>query len=540
MLGRLLGRSLYALVLVAGVALLAAGWYTLGALSALGSEARYVEGVVGRPIRPSPLFARNNPVDADLAALLFAGLTKIGADGMPVPDLAERWEATLDGLTYTFHLRPNLAWHDGTRLDAEDVAFTVSAVQAKGFQGAPTLVARWTGVAITIIDAQTIAFRLAAPSAGFLAQTALGIVPKHRLDGLTAAQLIDAPREAATIGSGPFRLATLDEVHAVLEPNPTYHLGVPGLNAFELRFYRDPAALTRAIAAGEVSAALLPETPDPDLARAVASRPALHTTALTVGGYTVLYVNNQRGLLSDPALRRALAASINRAALPGGNITPAGPLPGDGPIVPGTWAYAPGGWPTLAQAEALFIAAGWPRGPDGVRAKSIARLRLELVTNIDPEREALANTVAAQLRALGVEVSVRALAAGELLRDRIEPRDFDLLLFGWQTDIDPDPYGGWHTSQIGRGGRNVAGFHDVEADRALEAARQTLDTAERRELYAQFSARFIDQVPAVVLQYPRHAYVQPRNLEGVAGGVLFDSADRFREVHRWHFAPAGR
>ena len=535
--GHTFTRLLYALVLVGGIALLAFGWYTRGA-DRDASAGRYVEGILGRPLHPSPLFARGNPPDADLAALLFSGLTRISADGTPVPDLAERWEVTPDGLAYTFHLRPDLRWHDGEQLDAADVAFTVSAVQAPGFAGAPALAARWSGVRVVTPDPQTVLMRLPAPAAGFLAQAALGIVPAHLLRSLSPAQLPDASRAASTVGSGPFRLVSLDATRAVLEPNASYHFGVPGLSGVVLRFYPDRDTLARAVSGGEVQAALLPEGADDALARAVAARPLLRPTPLVVGGYTALYLNNQRGILADPALRRALAASIDREALIAATGATPRALVGDGPIVPGTWAYSPGVWPRLDQADALFDAAGWPRGTDGIRAKSIARLRLELVTNADVEREELASAVANQLRPRGIEVTVRALPAGELLRDRIDPRDFDLLLFGWQTDVDPDPYGGWHTSQIGAGGRNIAGFHDADADRALEAARVTLDTAERREQYARFTARFIDQAPSVILQYPRRIYVQPRNLEGIAGGVLFDPADRFREVHRWRSEPS--
>ena len=86
---------------------------------------------------------------------------------------------------------------------------------------------------------------------------------------------------------------------------------------------------------------------------------------------------------------------------------------------------------------------------------------------------------------------------------------------------EPDPYAAWHTSQIAPGGRNVAGYTDPVSDRLLEAARVTLDVAERRDLYAQLGARFAQTAPSVVLLYPRRAYLVPAGLAGLDGGLLF-------------------
>ena len=522
-------RLLYLAVLVGGLLLLTAGWYVASDRLAAGGG-RYVEGVVGRPRYPTPLFARDNAVDGDLSALLFAGLTRIDADGTPRPDLAERWEVTPDGQTYTFHLRAGVHWHDGAPLTSADVAFTVAAVQAPGFQGAATLAARWASVVVIVPDERTVVFRLPQPSASFPTVAALGLVPKHLLDGLGAADLLAAPATRSTIGSGPFRLAALDESRAVLEPNAAYHLGPPRLTRFELRFYADEAALARAIAGRQVGAALLDETPAAEALHAVAARDDLSATPLVEGAYDILYVNNQREPLTDTALRRALAASIDRAAL----IPPESPaLPGDGPIVPGSWAYEAGGWSTPAQADALFIAAGWRRESGGALQRDGRPLRLELLTNDDARRVALAHAIAGQLRGRGVEVAVRSASPSDLLRDHIAPRAYDLLLFGWQTDVDPDPFGGWHTSQAASGGRNVAGFHDAEADRLLEQARRTLDGQERRDLYRRFQQRFVDLAPSVVIAYPQRLYVQPAALQGSAPAVLFEPSSRFHGVEQW-------
>ena len=541
---------LYAAVLALGLVLLAAGWLALAGTSGGNARARYVEGAIGAPARVNPLLAGRNQVDDDLAALVFNGLTRSSGDGTPVPDLAERWEVTPDGRTYTFHLHRNVFWHDGERLDAADVAFTVGLLQSPDFAGSPALAAAWSRVEVIVADERTILFRLPEPSAAFLTTASLGVLPEHvlaspdGLDGLDGAAgldgraLLDATFNRAPIGTGPYRLVELDRRWARLERNPSYHLGAPDIDEIELRFYPDEDALAAAITGGDVDGALLP----PALAALVRPEARIPTRIVTrtEAGYLVLYVNNHRAPLNEPALRHALAAALDRdalaasaAGLPGGRP---GGLPGDGPIVPGSWAYSVGPSRDLAAAAALLDGAGWPRNAIGRRARDGDELDLTLATNDDPRRAALAEAVAGQLRAHGIRVSLEILPAAALLATRLEPRDYDLLLFAWDQGPDPDPYAAWHTSQIAPGGRNVAGYTDPASDRLFEAARVTLDVAERRDLYAQLSARFAETAPSAILLYPRRAYLLPAGLDGLDGGLLFGPESRFRDVHLWRLA----
>ncbi len=530
-------RLLYLAWLVLGFAALGAGWYAFGPAAEPSPRERYVEGVAGEPRLINPLYAPLNSPDADLTALLFNGLTRIDGDGTPRPDLAERWEVTADGLMYTFHLRPNIFWHDGERLDAHDIVFTVAQVQAPGFQGPPALTAQWSGVVVAAVDASTVTARLPAPSASFLTRAALGVLPEHLLIALGPAELYAAPFNRAPVGTGPYRLVELTAAAALLERNPSYHFTAPALREIELRFFRDRRSLAAALRDGQLDAALFGEVPTAEERAALDARPELAATEFVRGGYTVLYLNNQRDPLNDPRLRRALAASIDTPALLAG-VEAAG-LAGDGPIVPGSWAYAEGDWPPPEEAPALFEAAAWLPDGDGKLQRAGQPLGLELATNADPAREALAETVAAQLAARGVEVEVVTMPSVELLTKRLEPRDYDMVIFGWETEVDPDPYGGWHTSQILPPGRNVAGYNDPLGDALLEAARTNLDIAERRDLYERFTARFVETAPSVVLLYPARTYVHPAGLSGLAIGLLFEPSDRFRDVHLWRIDGGG-
>lgn len=524
-------RGALSVLLAVGLLTIAVGWIAAG--QTVSSDASvYREAVLGRPLRVNPLAVPANQAEADLAALIFGGLTRLRADGSPEPHLAERWEVTEDRLTYTFHLRPNVTWHDGAALDAEDVAFTIARIQSEDFNN-PSLQAEWEGVQVFVDDASTVLVRLPEPAADFLVRASIGLLPEHLEDEMDTGEGFKAgPFDRNPVGTGPYRLTSLGNDRAVLRHNSSYFRGTPSISQVELRFAESEAQQLEWLEAGDVDAALLSDLAEATPVDALlAERPSLATDALATDDLTVLYLNNQRGVLTDARTRAALAASIDTEAAVRASGVPE--QAGEGVIPPDSWLHAP---PERepADVEALWVAALWERGPDGQRVRDGEPLTLELVTNGEPVRVALAEAVAAQLTEAGVTVEVISAPAQRVVADYLRPGNYDLALFGWETSLDPDPYAAWHTSQIGTG--NVAAFSDAEADALLEAARTTLDVAERRELYALFQARFEEVGASVVVSYPTATYVYPERLVGFEPMLLVDAMSRFRDVDLWRFA----
>ncbi|MBT5774998.1 MAG: peptide ABC transporter substrate-binding protein [Dehalococcoidia bacterium] len=529
---RISPRTVYLTLLTIGIAALAAGWLTLGSPQE-APGARWVEGVVGAPAtQVNPLLAMPGSTDADLVALVFNGLMRIDGDGTPLPDLAEHWEVTPDGKTYTFVLRSDVSWHDGHPFSAADVAFTIGLLQDPEFSGVPALAAQWQAVDPFVIDDHTILLRIPDPTADFVSRLTVGILPKHRLGEVTAATLATTKFNRAPVGTGPFRLTSLNSDRAVLERNSSYHRGAPSIAELELRFYSSATQQLDGLAQGEIDAALRGEQSTDRERELLASREDLESVELTRHAFTLLYINNQQAPLADVDLRRAIAASLDSTTL----VASAGirGMPGEGVLVPGSWVDRPGqGGAELPTAEMAWAEAGAELNDEGRRVRDGVPLSFELLTNADPTRIRLADAIAVQLEAQGVAVSVTPLPAATLLAQRLIPRDYELALFGWEANVDPDPYLGWHTSQISEVGHNIAGFQDATADAIMEAARLTSDGGERRELYAAFEFRFAEQAASVVVLYPARLYVHPASLAGFEPGLLFQSSDRFRNIERW-------
>ncbi|HEY8491981.1 MAG TPA: ABC transporter substrate-binding protein, partial [Dehalococcoidia bacterium] len=369
---------------------------------------QYTEAVAGAPGRINPLFAGLNEVDGDLAALIFSGLTALDAQGRVVPDLAESWEISADGRSYTFHLRRGVLWHDGEPFTADDVLFTIQALAAPGFRGEPELAAVWHDVQVTRVDDATVRFDLPAPYAPFLSATTVGILPAHLLGGLTPDQLFDAPFNQRPVGTGPFRLVELTDAGAVLERNTLYHGPPPHLDRVLFRFYRDYQAAVRGVVAGEADGVLL---------RPVVAEEEL--VALRSGGfqllqaprntYTILYLNTRGKLFTDPRTRRAVALAIDRQGMVADLLKGQG-LVTDTPILPGTWAYreglpAPEYNPDTARR--LLAEAGWQPGANGVLTKSDGTpFSLRLLSNNDETRVAIATRIVEALRAVGIDAQL--------------------------------------------------------------------------------------------------------------------------------------
>jgi peptide/nickel transport system substrate-binding protein len=525
------------LVLIVGVGAVLALIYATSRPSGEALPVRggsYVEGVAGNPTQINPLFTTSE-VEEDLSSLIFAGLVRLGPRGDVQPDLAERWSIGPDGKEYTFNLRRNLFWHDGQRLDADDVIFTINAIQDPDFEGDERLSDVFRGVEAEATDKRTVVITLPEQFAPFLAFMTAGILPEHLLKGRDAAALREASFNERPVGSGPFRLVGFTSKEARLKAFDDYHLDRPLIDELTLRFYRDDATLLTALLSDEVDGALFrPGLNAEDLSAIDSderwSRRSLHTTR-----YSLVYLNQSVEAFKDRDVRRALQIGLDREALIdealGGQA-----IAVDGPIVPGLWAYQefPEAYAfDAAEAASLLAAAGW-QANNGTRTKDGATLEFTLSTIDDPDMIATAEAIARQWKQIGIQVTVQTNNADQFRQQVLVDREFEAALGTIQPPgPDPDPYPFWHSTQTLGEGRNLAGFADAEADGLLEDGRQSPKTEQRAENYRDFQEIFARELPAVLLYTPTYYYVVNAEVQGMSPGLLFTLSARFHDIQSW-------
>jgi peptide/nickel transport system substrate-binding protein len=495
----------------------------------------YVEAIVGSPARVNPLFAPLNDTDRDLATLVFSGLTRLGPEGEVIPDLAESWDISEDGLSYTFHLRRDVKWDDGVAFTAEDAIFTFELLADKHLPSDPTLGQLWRQVSCNAPDEFTLLCELPEPFAPFLAHATIGLLPKHILQGTTGATIADSPFNQLPVGTGPFRLAELDQTKAILRANPTYYGEPPAMDRIEFRFYPDPSTAAAALSRGEVQGLLLGPSASQEDFDLLTSTENLRAYTANRTAYTVLFLNNSQPPFDDKTLRQAVALSINVDDIIGkllGNRA----VRADSPMVPGTWAFNPELEPRpydLEKAGSLLDEAGWRMTDSGIRQKKGKELRISLMTDQDPLRIALAQEIANQLAATGIQVTVAPQDSGDLVQEFLVPHQYQAAIFGWDPGVDPDPYPAWHSSEVKPDGANLAGYQSEDADRVIEEARQTTDLDKRKTLYNTFQQKFQEDVPSVLLYYPVFTYFVAEKIQNIELGTLFTPSSRFANVTQW-------
>lgn len=495
------------------------------------------EGVAGNPQYINPLLCHTHEVDRDLCSLLFRGLTRLDRHGQVVPDLAEAWSSTPDGLAYTFRLRENQFWHDGERVTIDDVLFTVEILQNPESPILPDLAELWRSVDVERVDDRTVRFLLDEPFAPFLDYTAVGLLPKHIWQDVPAAQIADSPLNVSPVGNGPLRVALTSAQQIRLEPSPYYGEDVPFISGLEFHFYPDYPSIYAAYTAGELDGVSRVLQSDIPLAQERADLQLF--SALESVNVTVLFNlrNPDVPFFQDARVRRALAHALNRQQILEEVIDGQGVL-ASSPIPANNWAHAQNtpeiGYDPNA-ARQLLDESGWVDSDgDGIRDKNGQALRFVLLTNDDPIRQETLEYIRADWQAVGVDAVTQSVSFAGLVTDFLVPRRFDAVLVSWSITGDPDPFPLYHSSQVEEGGQNYGGWANDEADQLMTEARSTVDREKRRALYVEFQRIFAEDVPAIPLYYPAYTYGVSERVKAVQIGPLNTPADRFVTFPDWY------
>ncbi len=502
----------------------------------------YIEGVAGIPQSLNPLLSQYNELDRDLCVLIFEGLTDFNVRGEIVPRLAQRWEITADGLTYTFYLREDVRWHDGAPFTADDVLYTYGVMADADFRAldASGLFDMWSGVKVEKAGDYTVKFTLSEPYAPFLDYTTIGLLPAHLLAKIEPRLLPKAQFNAQPVGTGPFKVVSVNAQQMILAANSDYYATRPRLDSVIFRFYPDAESLLPAYQKGEIDG--ISQATTGMLARLRVERNLKLYSARLAKYALVLYNLNSKDLpfFQQVEVRQALNAGTDRAAIVrqvlGGQGEPA-----YGPFIPDTWAYDSSA--LLAEydvnkAKQLLEQAGWvDANGDGVREKDGRKLQFALLTSDDATWTRVASELSRQWAALGVQAAPENVAFSRLVGQFLYPRRFEAILIAPEFAGDPDPYPFWHSTQAVLKGQNWSGFANRRADEVMEQARVTHDMPRRLELYREFQRIFAEQAPALPLYYPIYTYAIDARVQDVQVAPMTKPSDRFRTIMQWS-APA--
>lgn len=516
--------------------------FFLQEVPARGGELR--EGVIGSPRFLNPLLALSD-ADRDVTALVYSGLLRATPEGALIPDIAERVDVAEDGLSYTFKIRENVTFHDGTPVTADDILFTIQKAQDATLKSPKR--ANWEGVSVEKVGEREVRMTLKQPYSPFLENATLGILPKRLWKDTDAEQFPFSALNLEAIGSGPYRIAAVKRdsssglpLSIELAPFRRYALGAPYISRLIIRFYPNEKELLAGFSRGEVESV---SAVTPEAAKRLENDGyrVLRTPLPRVFG--VFLNQNQSPLLAEKSVREALLLAtdterIVNTVLYGYGVPINDPVP---PLLLDTARDEPKATAEarLAEANQVLERAKWKR-PDenGIRertkGKETQKLSLSLVTSDVPELRESAELLKTMWRRIGVETRVQIFGSGDLNQNVIRPRKYDALLFGEIIGRDLDLFAFWHSSQRNDPGLNIAMYTSTKVDRFLEEGRRATDPKKRAESYEKALAAISADIPAVFLYSPEFIYILPQKVRGFALSRATVPSERFTGVYRWY------
>jgi peptide/nickel transport system substrate-binding protein len=453
--------------------------------------------------------------------LMYDFLTMYSAeDATPTEGLAESWEHSEDGLTWTYTIRDGSTFSDGEPVTAEDVAFTYNTIMDddSGAMANGNFVENFESVTAT--DEHTVTIELKKPQATMLALD-IPIVPEHvwsKVDDVT-----DFSNEGSypIVGNGPWTLTGYKRNESItLEANEDYWRGAPGFDRLVYRFYKDQDAAVEALKKGEVSfvsgltslqAEALENQDDIAVNVAVGKRFAGFTINPGAEAKNGEPIGDGNPALQDQAVRTAILHAIDRDALaervyggylePGGSYIPARYSmyhwePEDDEVI----GYDPD------EANRILDEAGYERGSDGVRVSPDGvRLSLRQYVHADiPEYVQASKFVEEWLDAIGIEVKT---TPSDDIGGILDTGEFDILWTGWTVNPDPDyilsiQTCGVRPAEPGASYQSDAYNCNPEYDRLYAAQKSELDPDKRAEMVKQMQQILYEDGVVVILGYP--------------------------------------
>lgn len=448
------------------------------------------------------------------SAFLYDGLMRKNSDYTMSPCLAQSYTVSDNGLVYTFSLRQDVTWHDGSGFDANDVDYTIKMIQE--LDNSPYK-ERFALVANTRrADKYTYVITLQEANAGFINLMDFPII-KNGTD------CIEGLKEYIPVGTGPYQYTPSDMSRSLrLVRNEDYTAGEKPLIAeVIIKQVPDKASLTTALEVREVSA--VPFTAQ-DL-MSYNPKGNLYTVSYPNNTLTFLGINTTKAALADARVRRALSYAIGREEIEQ-NI-----MFGRGesvhvPVAPNSYLYKDiySLEESADRATELLTEAGYSPGEDGVRVHTGTgeALRFNLLVNNDNERRtAIAEKIKTDLQKIGAEVTVESVPFDEYER-RVGTGDYDVFLGEVKigTDLDLSMFAGQNAR------------YSVYASERIDSLLWNCKNAVTQETFAQtyqeLEEAFLEEMPIISLFMGMDAMMLNSTVQGVempaAGSVFADTA----------------
>ncbi|MEK3936319.1 ABC transporter substrate-binding protein [Sporosarcina sp. FSL W7-1349] len=494
-------------------------------------------GEISMPIAADPTFNTWHPnayAESNIVnRIIFTGLTKPGKDLTPAPALAEKWEASEDGLTWTFHLRENVKWHDGEPFTAEDVVFTFNNLVLDGSMGANGASNYKSLKEVTMVDEHTVEFHLERPWAALPAYLAFNseIMPKHKLGEGDPWNNTDFNKKNP-MGTGPYKIESfLPGQSVILVKNEDFYEGVPNLDKVTYKIVPDANTQIAQAFSKELDYFVLE---DMSALKRIESSKDLEVTSADITRYFWIALNHEDERFKDVRVSQAITHAIDRQAIIDSVMQGYGTI-AHGPITPDQEVYYTDEveqYPyDVEKAKQLLAEAGWEdTNGDGIVEKDGKPFTITFDIAIQGDLERIAQLVQQYLIEAGIDVKLNVLEWNAMIQKDIIERDYEMLLNWWSYPTDPDVYAQYSSENAGTG-NNIPGYKDPKLDELLSKGQATSDQEERAAIYREVQEYMSETLPYIYLWYPKELQLRNSKLKGLPD-MYYGATLHY--IHEWY------
>lgn len=507
------------------------------------------EGVIGMPTLINPVLAISD-ADKDLTSVVYSGLMKKMPDGTLINDLAENYSISPDNLTYNFTLKSNAVFHNGDKITADDIIFTIEKIKNPVIKSPKK--SKWEGVSVSKIDELNVSFTLSQPFISFMDNMTVGILPQKLWKNVNDLEFGISPLNIKAVGSGPFQIEKVAKnkdgipVKYTLERFNKYILGKSYLKRLNIISYANEKDLIKALISGNINQA---SGISPNNIDQLSDAKFKINTALLPRIFSLFVNTNKNKIFTDSSVIRAIDLALDRQdiinqVLGGYGVAIHNPI---SEIILKKIDTSNEVNFSTDEAIALLEKNGWILGEDGIRYKTetkktskekeeapAQRLSFSITTGDTPELRMVTSIIKEQLSKIGIEINIDKVYETGQLNQVIKDRDYEALFFGQIVNHESDLYSFWHSSQRTHPGLNIAMFGNVKIDNLLETIQKTGDPEIRKEKYEQLIKEFDENIPAIFIYSPKYLYITSNNLYGVNLERIVSPSDRFSNINNWY------
>jgi len=487
-------------------------------------------GLGGTPSIINPILT-DRTVSKALIPLIFNSLIRLNKELLPEPDLAESWDISADGLTYTFHLRKGVRFHDGIECTAEDVRFTYELITDletnSPWRDYFTAVEKWEAT-----DRYTLRIRVRKPFALLLSRLTEHIAPRHLLAGK---DLRTTSFNRHPMGTGPFRFKEwTGDNQVILEANLDYYEGRPYLDRVIARGYETTVQYWAAFMRGEIDVIFFLSREDFETAQ---RDPAFRTYAFPSPFTHGLEYNLDHPFFQDQRVRQALAYGINIPAMIN-KVEGGYGMPSTGPFLPGSWpcnpVIKPSGYDPALSLK-LLREAGWSLNKNNILEKDGQEFRFTMLVNSELRNgQMMAMLIYQDLYRLGMRIDIKPFGY-----KRREEEGYQSLARGagaYLTSfcIRPDPaelVHDWHSGFTQRQSK-LYGYRNPEVEGLFAQGERLTRITDRQKVYQRIHELIHHDQPATFLYFPYHLGAIDRRFQDTDS--VFSPSMPFDTVKGWY------